>query len=74
MAPWRLGREAALPTALDPPYCRHYYDLSNFPKNDTRVALERLYLRRAEQERKERAGGGGGAGGAGASSAAVVRR
>ena len=34
----------------------HYYDLSNFPKNDTRVALERLYLRRAEQERKERGG------------------
>ena len=41
----------------------HYYDLSNFPKNDTRTALERLYLRRAEQERKER-GGAGGAGGA----------
>jgi pre-mRNA-splicing factor ATP-dependent RNA helicase DHX15/PRP43 len=40
----------------------HYFDLSNFPVGDTRRALERLYLRKAEAAAAA-TGGGAGAGG-----------
>lgn len=36
----------------------HYYDLSNFPKGDTYRALERLYSRKADEDKKKAAGGG----------------
>lgn len=36
----------------------HYYDLSNFPKGDTFASLQRLYVRKAEEEKRKPAAAG----------------